>query len=330
VLARLRAVAGRARAVWEAHQRPLAAVAVGLLVVAALLAVALPLIVTSRDAGLMLAHAGVFEPLQRQDGVQPVDPARTFYEYAGHWIAWHDGWSVLVLGVAGAALLLWRVVRGEARAAEGVVLAFGLVPLALIIARPSIFPDQPWAARRMVPFALPGALLVATAFVAWAADAIRGTGSWVYRAVLAVGAIALILPAAVTTARVGRFQDYAGLQRPIDAVCAAVPDNAAVLVLNESNLPIVLPGVVGTWCGVPASGAPPGADVPALAAAWRARGRELWAVGATDVRLRQSGFTPVARGRTVMRHVLQRRLLGAPDRTESQTYELVVGSPAEP
>jgi hypothetical protein len=216
-------------------------------------------------------------------------------------------------------------VRGEAGAAEGVILAFAVVPLALIIAKPSIYPDQPWAARRLIPFALPGALLLATAALAWAVERARLHGVRAAGAVLAVGLVALVVPAAATTRRVAGFQEYAGLQRPIDAVCSAVPADAALLVLGETNLPSVLPGVLSAWCGVPASAAPPGADVRTLTAAWRVRGRELWAVAGTDAFLRRSGFVPVARGRTVMRHVLRRSLLGAPDGTDMQTYELVVG-----
>ena len=325
LLARPPAVARRVRALWERHRTRLAAGAVGMVVLAGALAVVQPLLRTTRDPALMLPRAGIFEPLQREAGVSPVDPARTFYEHAGHWIAWHDGWPVLILAIAGAALLVWRVVRGEARAAEGVVLAFAVVPLALIIAKPSIYPDQPWAARRMVPFALPGALLLATAAVAWAVE--RARGRLAARAALALGLLALFVPAALVSGRVAGFQEYAGLHRPIDAVCSAVPKDAAVVVVNESNLTTVLPGALTSWCGVPASGPPPGMDVKALTAAWRAEGRELWGVAATEDALRQAGFTPVASGRTVMRHVLHRTVLGAPDRTDEQIYELVVGRP---
>ena len=325
LLARPPAVARRVRALWERHRTRLAAGAVGMVVLAGALAVVQPLLRTTRDPALMLPRAGIFEPLQREAGVSPVDPERTFYEHAGHWIAWHDGWPVLILAIAGAALLVWRVVRGEARAAEGVVLAFAVVPLALIIAKPSIYPDQPWAARRMVPFALPGALLLATAAVAWAVE--RARGRLAARAALALGLVALFVPAALVSGRVAGFQEYAGLHRPIDAVCSAVPADAAIVVVNESNLTTVLPGALTSWCGVPASGPPPGMDVKALTAAWRAEGRELWGVAATEDALRQAGFTPVASGRTVMRHVLHRTVLGAPDRTDEQIYELVVGRP---
>ena len=324
-LARPPALARWTRKRWERHRKPLAVAAVASLGLAAALSVMLPLLRTARDPALMVRAAGYFETLQRQDGVQPTDPERTFYEYAGHWIAWYDGWPVLLLAVAGAALLLWRVVRGEARAAEGVVLAFAVVPLALIVAKPSIYPDQPWAARRLIPFALPGVLLLATAAVAWAVQRARAHGTLASRSVLAFGLLALLVPAAFTTGRVAHFQESAGLQRTIDAVCLALPADAAVLVLVEASNTVNLPGVLTAWCGVPASSAPPGAEVPALAAAWRARDRELWAVAGTEAVLRQSGFEPVARGRTVMRHVLRRTLLRAPHRTDSITQELVVG-----
>ena len=326
-LARPPAVARRVRALWERHRAALAAAGAAAVLLAGALAVAQPLLRTARNPALMLPRAGIFEPLQRQDGVRPVDPERTLYEYAGHWLAWHDGWPVLILAIAGAALLLWRVARGEARAAEGVVLALAVVPLALIIAKPSIYPDQPWAARRMVPFALPGALLLATAAVAWAVERARARGPTAARAALVVGLVALFVPAVLVTGRVARFQEYAGLHRPIDTVCSVVPAGAALLVLNETNLTTVLPGALTSWCGVPASGPPPGMEVPAVSAAWRAEGRELWAVGATDGAVRAAGFEPVARGRTVMRRVLRRSVLGPPDRTGPQTFELVVGRP---
>ena len=193
------------------------------LVLAAALAVAQPLLRSDRDPELMLPRADIFVPLQRLAGVSPTDPERTFYEYAGHWIAWYHGWPAVVLALAGAALLLWRVVRGEARAAEGVLLIFALVPLALIIAKPSIYPDQPWAARRMVPFALPGALLLATAAVASGVERLRGRGRVLAPVAIAVGLLTLFVPTVMTTGRVARFQRLAGLQRPVNAVCAAVP-----------------------------------------------------------------------------------------------------------
>ena len=97
--------------------------------------------------------------------------------------------------------------RGEARAAEGVVLAFALVPLALIIAKPSIYPDQPWAARRMVPFALPGALLLATAAVAWAVERLRGRGRLAARVALAARPARALPARGLTTGRVAGFQE---------------------------------------------------------------------------------------------------------------------------
>ena len=179
-------------------------------------------------------------PLQQLEGVGPTDPERTFYEYAGHWLAWYHGWPAVVLALVGAALLLWRVVRDEARAADGVVLAFALIPLALIIAKPSIYPDQPWAARRMVPFALrghccsrPRRRLGVERLAAAGADPARRPRRGPARALPARGA---------RVGRVAGFQEYAGLHRPIDAVCSAVPKDAAVVVINESNLTIVLPG----------------------------------------------------------------------------------------
>jgi hypothetical protein len=109
-------------------------------------------------------------------------------------------------------------------------------------------------------------------------------------------------------------------------VCAAVPDDAAILVLDGAPLDIGLPGVLTTWCGVPSSVPPPGKEAPQLSAAWRAQGREMWAVG-TQAGLRQAGFDPVARGRTVMRHALPWRLLGPPTGTFVRDYELWVGRP---
>ena len=96
--------------------------------------------------------------------------------------------------------------------------------------------------------------------------------------------------------------------------------------LPETPIADGIPGVITTWCGVPASLPPPRTDARQLAAGWRAKGREMWAVG-TPASLRQAGFEPVARGRTVMRRVLPWRLLGAPTATEEQVYELWIGRP---
>ncbi len=163
---------------------------------------------------------------------------------------------------------------------SGLALALGafVAPTVLYVWRARAFPDQLWVMRRFLPLTIPG--------VALACFAVLGmmwrTRDVVLRAIaLAVGAAAVVVPA-IALQPVWRTSTQRGMDAAVDAMCAAVGDDAAVVVLQDENLDQLLPQTIRSWCDVPAAGALPGFDratAVALDAQWAQSGRRLYIIG---------------------------------------------------
>jgi hypothetical protein len=213
----------------------------------------------------------------------PVDPTRLYYEISLHWVFWYIGLPAVVLGTLGAAVLARRCLRGEAPAWALPLLALAWIIVATL-ARPGITPDQPWASRRLVPGVLPGFLLLA----AWAAGWLlawlgqRGPAPLVLRGAAAVAACALVLPAAATTfgltftsaGGLATKTTYSGEIAAVDELCAAIPADASVVIINYATASRLVQVVRG-MCGVPAARLflPQAASVQATVAGIRHAGR---------------------------------------------------------
>jgi hypothetical protein len=188
----------------------------------------------------------------------PIDPHRQYYEDSLYWVIWYIGIPAVLLGALGLALLARRSLRALlTRRDEGAARVWAL-PLMIIgwvtvtvLWRPAIFPDQPWASRRLVPIVLPGLILAAIWMSAWLKERGRRLGA----SRLAAGAvatccvIALLVPTAVTTFGAGMPQTASGSQRPtanglafertgageysaVRALCAEIGPNASVVILD--------------------------------------------------------------------------------------------------
>jgi hypothetical protein len=89
-----------------------------------------------------------------------VDPTRSYYEQATRWLSWYLGWGTLALALIGACWLAYEQVAGRRRVwAAAFLVFFGTATVVLL--RPQITPDHPWADRRFVPVVLPGLVLFA-------------------------------------------------------------------------------------------------------------------------------------------------------------------------
>ncbi len=205
----------------------------------------------------------------------PIDGTRGYAELTVKWISWYVGVPAVVLGTLGLALLLARTVR---RFEPPLVLALGMVVLTglLYLVRPSITPDQVWASRRLLPLAFPGVLVgVAVAL------------TWLLRRSSALGVLAVLLGVLVGWNTVDASQKLWGTRQyvpqlaEVTAVCAALPDDAAVL---------VGPSLVSTWlqtvrsyCDVPVAGlkkvAP--ATLASVRTAAASSGRRLYALSSS-------------------------------------------------
>ncbi len=150
--------------------------------------------------------------LQRLAGL-PLDPTRLYSEDTLYWVIWYIGLPALLLGVFGLALLAHKVTRslltwsdadGTARLWALPLLIIGWVTVT-VLWRPGTVPDQPWAARRLVPVVLPGLILAAVWAAAWlnGRAVVRGAGRLLSSAVAALCVAALLLPTALTTFGIG-------------------------------------------------------------------------------------------------------------------------------
>ena len=225
------------------------------------------------------------EALQAAAGVA-IDGTRTYGERSLEWLSWYLGWPTVALGLLGLAGLVAAAVtrRADWRAPLAVVLAHTL----LFVARPSITPYQPWAARRFVPIVIPGLCIGAAALLAWIARRNRAA-----LAVALVGALVAVgYPAAVSRPLFTVREHVPGLAQT-RMLCDAIGPDAAVLTLDgparrlTRSIAAVCPAEVGSVLGrrlEPAT----------LAAAQRAaaaRGRRLVVVAA------RPGLIPYRDGR---------------------------------
>jgi hypothetical protein len=139
----------------------------------------------------------------------PVDGRQQYYEQSLNWVIWYVGLPAVLLACLGVALVGRRCLRALLRWRDGAAAArFWGLPLLIFgwsvgtaLWDPAIFPDQPWASRRLVPVVLPGVICLAL----WVCSRIRlrafelGAGTMAGVVVSACCVLALGLPAAVTT-----------------------------------------------------------------------------------------------------------------------------------
>ena len=200
----------------------------------------------------------------------PIQPTRLFYEISLRWVFWYVGVPAVILGTAGAALLARRCLRGRAPLWTLPLITFAWT-IVITLYRPAIVPDMPWASRRLVPAVLPGFILLAVWTVRWLGGWLReqGYGRSGRAGATALCVAAMIAPAAQTTLGLGvrdggplglrpavsglAFTSaYRGEVQAVDGLCAAIPSDAAVVIVNRAiadNFTQLIRGM----CHVPAA-----------------------------------------------------------------------------
>ncbi|HET8615719.1 MAG TPA: hypothetical protein VFL94_09360 [Actinomycetales bacterium] len=225
-------LARRGASVPDGVRRRLPGVLAGLVLAVALVLASRPLwLVVRQSAGD--PGSRVVAGLQLRQGL-PVDGGRTYAEQSVSWLAWWVGVPVLVLALAAAVLLAYRV--GRVLAGDPVPAWLGPWAVAvgstvLTLYRPGITPDHPWADRRFVPVVLPALVLLATGVVAWVVRRARRRWPLTLLAVVGVaGPAALLVPAAVATASFLAPRTEQGEVAAVARACAAFePTDTAVL-----------------------------------------------------------------------------------------------------
>jgi hypothetical protein len=184
------------------------------------------------------------------------------------WVFWYIGVPAVLLGTLGAALLARRCLRGQAPSWTLPLMVFGWI-IVTVLYRPAIYPDQPWASRRLVPAVLPGLILLAVWGSSWLVGWVRQHGQHRVAggALAAFCAALLLVPPAVTTfglgIRVGGplgvravahglavKRTYSGEITAVNRLCAAIPPDSSVVVIGK-RAGHQMPQVIRGMCGYP-------------------------------------------------------------------------------
>jgi hypothetical protein len=206
---------------------------------------------------------------------ETVDATRSYAENSVTWLAWYIGPLATALALLGTALLIRRAVR-SGRLELAPFLLILLSTAGAYLYNPSITPDQIWAMRRYVPIVMPGVAIAAV--LALGALAPRVRRRWM-PVTAAVTGLALFAPVAFITWPLFRVREGGSQLPEAQRVCAALPDQAAVLALGD--LAVRYPQTLRSYCHVPAgamSAAPTSVLLAAAAHNAAAAGRELFVV----------------------------------------------------
>ncbi len=195
-----------------------------------------------------------------------------------HWVYWYIGGPAIALAAIGAAALSYGCLRGRypSWALPLMIFSWSIV---LFLYRPGITPDQPWASRRLVPAVLPGFILLAVWAMAWAcgkisrgevpgasrAGALAGWLTGSRRGLTAAGvasvcAILIIVPTGLGARGTALKRTYTNEVAAIYGLCAQIPANASVVIVDGPMADRWAQVVRGT-CDVPVGRFPDNANV---------------------------------------------------------------------
>jgi hypothetical protein len=281
-------------------RRP-APVAAGLAVLAAAVFLALrPLLQTAREG--INVTTDYLASLQREQGL-PLDPTRTYAEQSLRWVSWYLGWAVLLLAAAAAVVGTWRVLRTRDDR-WALALAVPLASTALVLYRPGITPDHPWADRRLVPTVLPTVVVLAVAAVAAVARGlptaaqrlapgvrriVRPVARVARPAVVGVGVAVLVVPAVTTSWPLLGARTETGELGAILSACSAFGPGDVALAVDARTRQELMPAL-RTLCEVPTYAVPGDpTDATATPSQVRAAASRVRAGGGRPILVAQSG-----------------------------------------
>ena len=211
-----------------------------------------PVVVVILFTARAYLHAVPDQPIHAAaSSQQPASWLDQYYAISLRWVFWYIGVPAVLLGTLGAALLARRCVRGRAPAWTLPLMVFAWI-IVTVLYRPAIYPDQPWASRRLVPGVLPGLILLAVWAVAWLVGWLhqRGYDRVIQAGLATVCSVALVLPAAVTSFGLGVAsggplgvrpvahglalkRTYDGEIAAVDRLCAAIPPGSSVVIIGK-------------------------------------------------------------------------------------------------
>jgi hypothetical protein len=220
----------------------------------------------------------VIEAYQKTEGVA-IDGTRSYGEQSVTWLAWYLGPLLAGAALFGTALLVRRACVRRELATVPFLLVF-LSTAGLYLRDPQISPDQIWAMRRYMPVVLPVAGLVGMYAFSLLLGRLGPGGRRLASVSLVLGLLApvLFLSRPFLTVR-----EYDPQLAEVKRVCAALPDDAALLVVGEF-LSARYPMTVRAFCNVPTV-AEPVLDLPRATQAFatlKAEGKRLFVLTSGD------------------------------------------------
>jgi hypothetical protein len=216
--------------------------AAGLVIVIALILASRPLWYT--NIGTVTRQSATGEITRRT--------VKRYSELTVFWLAWYMGAVTVATGFMGMAVAAYRIMKRGGLALLASFMVIGGT-MALYLVRPSIAPDQIWAARRFVPIIMPGLAFFAALGLQWLVQQKRvwrlpidgKTATAIIVTLTLSGTLAICYPFL-------RMRTYVPQLAQIKEVCAQLPKNAAVLWIGTASLEAVQP--THTICDVPAAG----------------------------------------------------------------------------
>jgi len=229
----------------------------------------LPVVVVILFTARAYLHQVSNQPIQATASSQQLASwVLQYYMISMRWVFWYAGIPAVLLGTLGAALLARRCLRGQVPSWTLPLMVFGWI-IVTVLYRPAIYPDQPWASRRLVPAVLPGLILLAVWGSGWLVGWVRQQGQHrvVAGALAAFCAALLLVPPAVTSFGVRiRYggplgvrvvahglavkRTYSGEITAVNRLCAAIPSDASVVVIGK-RAGHQMPQVIRGMCGYP-------------------------------------------------------------------------------
>jgi hypothetical protein len=167
--------------------------------------------------------------LQKSDGL-PVDGTRTYDEQTMAWIGWYFGWPLVILAILG---FVWLVYRGWRRRSL-ILLIIAVPPLAAALVyftRVSITPDQVWAYRRLLPVITPGFLIAGTYVLA---EAWKLRKSLAIRIPVAALGVVVAFSPVVTYNSMIVVRDGGNQYSEISSICADIHSKAVLFVRDSA------------------------------------------------------------------------------------------------
>ncbi len=262
-----------------------------------------------------------------------VDGTKRYAELSVRWISWYVGPITLTIGIIGAAALTVALVRGSLRLPTQIAAYMFAPPALLYIWRPTITPDQIWAARRFLPAVFPGIILLAFAVLCGFVRTPDRRFVGQRRSLAIVLAIATVVFPWITIRNVSQMTEQRGLFPVIDTACKILGHHSAVVVLQDVAPPSVVylsdPQTLRSFCDVPVAvmlGRPNTGVLHSLSAQWESVGREMYVVAFSPGTILRAlpHAHPRLIGHRINRHFLEQTLTRPPSAYTSEVFQLTM------